>query len=114
MSFVSRVFSSLSFSLLLIGTALAQSQSSTTAVRSTHSLPSPTEATVNSIVERYFERLAAKDLEGLMRLWSTDSTAAAARKKATAELFASTKSLTLKSLVVRKTNVTNDKARVRV
>ena len=114
MSFASRAVSSLSVNLLFIVSVLAQSQSSTTAVRSTHSLPSPTEAAVNSTVGRYFELLAAKDLDGLIKLWSTDATNAAARKKATAELFASSKTITLRSLAVRKTNITNDKARVRV
>lgn len=77
--------------------------------------PSPSEETaVRAVVEKYFTVYANRDLDGLMRLWSAKSPEREARRKSTAELFASSEKITLKSFAVRRASVTGASARVRV
>jgi CHAT domain-containing protein len=66
------------------------------------------------VAEKYFVLYAAKDLDGLISLWSANSPELEARKKSAAELFASSEKIALESFAVRQVSVAGDKARVRV
>jgi CHAT domain-containing protein len=70
LSFALRVFYPLALSLSIISAVLAQSQSASSAL---NSIQSPAEGAVRGVVERYFALYAAKDLDGLMNLWSEKS-----------------------------------------
>jgi len=69
---------------------------------------------VRGVVEKYFALYAAKDLDGLISLWSAKSPELEARRKSAAELFAGSEKIALKSFAVRQVSVAGDKARVRV
>ncbi len=114
MSFAFHVFYSLALGLSLLSPVLAQSQSTSSAPSSTHPNQSSAEAAARAVVEKYFALYAAKDLDGLMSLWSAKSPELEARKKSAAELFASSEKIALKSLAVRQIKLDGEKARVRV
>src|SRR5262249_38189940 len=85
-SFMFRVpFCSLALSLILVCPGAPQSLSSSSFPASPQLSD---ESAVRAIVEKYFALYAAKDLGGLMNLWSEKSPDLESRKQATQKLFA--------------------------
>src|SRR5262245_57733273 len=102
---------SIVLSLNLISPVWAQVQSLPSTLNIS---PSSAESVLRAVAEKYFALYAAKDLDGLMSLWSANSPQLEARKKSAAEFFASSEKIALESFAVRRVSVTSDQARVRV
>jgi CHAT domain-containing protein/tetratricopeptide (TPR) repeat protein len=81
MSSAIRVFCSLAVSLSLISPAFAQVQSSPSAVKISPTSTEAAESAARAVVEKYFALYAAKDVDGLMSLWSEKSPDYASLKK---------------------------------
>jgi CHAT domain-containing protein/tetratricopeptide (TPR) repeat protein len=101
---------SLALSLILVSIATPQSQPS--------SVPAPpqssSESAVRAMAEEYFALYAAKDLDGLMSLWSKQSPDLESRKQEIQKLFASYEKIEVKSLAVLRVTIAGEKARLRV
>jgi hypothetical protein len=112
MPFALRVWCiSLVLSVSLVSPVLAQPQSSASVPNIS---PASAESALRAVAEKYFALYTAKDLDGLMALWSATSPELEGRKKSTLELFASSEKISRKSFAVRRVSVVGDKARVRV
>ncbi|MBO0862963.1 MAG: CHAT domain-containing protein, partial [Chloracidobacterium sp.] len=98
---------SLTLSLSLICSAYSQSQSPSS--RPGVALGSD-ESDLRALTEAFYQTWAAKDLNGWLRLWSSQAPEPEARQKVTAELYANTAMITLKSLAVRRVVVIGQKA----
>ena len=72
------------------------------------------ETALRALAENYFKTWAAKDLDGLARLWSQQSPDLETRKKAWQELFASSAKIEVNQLLLQRVKIEGDKASVRV
>ncbi len=99
----------LALSLSLINPALAQPQSSSSVPSSP---PSSAESAVRALVEKYFVRYAAKDLDAVMSLWSEKSPDYASLKQNLQRQFA-TEDFSVSDTVISRVKVESDKARLR-
>jgi CHAT domain-containing protein/Tfp pilus assembly protein PilF/ketosteroid isomerase-like protein len=72
------------------------------------------EAALRTLTEKFFAAYQAKDLDGLMRMWSAKSADLAAGKQSFEQTFAAVDKAELKSLSIRKLTVDGDQATVRV
>src|SRR5215468_4358130 len=98
MSFVFRAqLCSMALSLILVRPAAPQSQSSPSVPASPQS---SAESPLRAVVEKYFALYAAKDLNGLMSLWSGQSPDLESRKQGMQKLFAGYEKIEVKSLAV--------------
>src|SRR2546428_854242 len=105
----------LALSLNLANSAPAQSQSSPPGSKSPPLIPSSSQSSAaRALVEKYFSLYAAKDLDGLMSLWSEQSPDFESRKQAMQKLFAGYEKIEVKSPVVLRVTVEGEKARLRV
>src|ERR1051325_9378336 len=87
MPFTIRVsFYSIALSLSLIGSALAQIQSFSSAP---HAFQSSAELEARAVVEKYFALYVSKDLDGLMGLWSAKIPDPGGKRKAIEKQLAS-------------------------
>ncbi|HKC88991.1 MAG TPA: hypothetical protein VKG02_23615, partial [Blastocatellia bacterium] len=111
MSFALRAqLCSLALSLTLVSRATPQSQSSSAPA----STQSSAESAVRAVAEKYFALYAAKDLDGLMSLWSGQSPDLESRKQGMQKLFAGYEKIEMKSLAVLRVTIAGEKARLRV
>jgi len=110
MSFAFRVsLCLLVFSLSLINSPLAQSQSSTSVPGSP---PSSAESAVRAVVEKYFVLYAAEDLDGVMSLWSEKSPDYASLKQNLQRQFA-TEDFSFSDPMISRVKVESEKASLR-
>src|SRR5262245_31373129 len=72
------------------------------------------EAAVRALVEQFLATYAKKDLESLMRLFSTKSPDLPARKESLQKVFADNDHIEIVSLSIIKLNVNGDQANARV
>src|SRR5262245_14212712 len=111
MSFALRAqLCSLALSLTLVSRATPQSQSSSAPA----STQSSAESAVRAVAEKYFALYAAKDLDGLMSLWSGQSPDLESRKQGMQKLFAGYEKIEVKSLAVLRVTIAGEKAKLRV
>ena len=96
--------------LSLIGTVFAQVQSSSSAL---HDSPSSTESAVRAVAEKYFALYAAKDLSGLMSLWSAKTTDPAGKRKAI-EMQLETSDVSIRDLTISRVKIEGERATLRV
>ena len=80
MWFTIRVVFSLALSFSLTSAVTAQSQSSSSALKSPQPISSSSETAVRGVVAKYFALYAEKDLDALMRMWSSTSPQLEARE----------------------------------
>ena len=107
MSSASRVSSCLlALSLILTGPALAQSQSVPGSSQSSG------ESAVRAVVENYFARYGAKDIDGMMSLWSEKSPDFASFKQNLQRLFAAEDS-SVSDPAISRVKVESEKASLR-
>src|SRR4030095_16409058 len=112
MPFVSSVsFLLLASSLCLSGVVLSPIQSSASVLKASQS---SAETEARALVEKYFAFYAAKDLDGLMSLWSKQSPDLESHKQETQKLFAGYEKIGVKSLAVLRVTIAGEKARLRV
>ncbi|HEU0185684.1 MAG TPA: tetratricopeptide repeat protein, partial [Blastocatellia bacterium] len=112
MSFMFRAqLCSLALSLIVVCPAAPQSQSSSS-IPDSHQ--SPAESAARAVVEKYFALYAAKDLDGMMILWSQQSPDLESRKQAMRKLFTDYDKIEVKSLVIRIVTIEGEKAKLRV
>src|SRR5262249_34112584 len=83
-------------------------------MRQLSSPQSSNEAAVRAVVEKYYALYAAKDLDGLMSLWSKQSPDLESRKQAMQKLFADYEKIEMKSPVILRVTIEGQKARLRV
>src|SRR5262245_55342054 len=102
---------SLALSLILVCPASPQSQSSSSVPASPQS---SAESAVRAVVEKYYELYAAKDLDGLMSLWSEQSPTLESRKQEMQKLFAGYDKIEVKNLAVLRVTIAGEKARLRL
>src|SRR5215468_5955628 len=102
---------SLALSLIIVRPAAPQSQSPSS-VPASHQ--SSAESAARAVVEKYFALYAAKDLDGMMSLWSQQSPDLESRKQAIRKLFTDYDKIEVKSLVIRSVTIEGEKARLRV
>src|SRR5262249_20654328 len=72
------------------------------------------EATIRSLIERYFAAYAREDLDAITRMWSDNSPELAANRKRLEGLFAGNERIEVKMLSIRRIEVDGDAARARV
>jgi CHAT domain-containing protein/Tfp pilus assembly protein PilF len=112
MSFALRAqLCSLALSLILVSRGAPQSQSSSSVPASPQS---SAESAARAVAEKYFPLYAAKDLDGLMSLWSEQSPDLESRKQELQNLFAGYEKIEVKSLAVLRVTIAGEKARLRV
>jgi CHAT domain-containing protein/Tfp pilus assembly protein PilF len=97
--------------LILASPATPQYQSSSSVPASPQS---SAESAVRAVVGKYYALYAAKDLDGLMSLWSEQSPDLESRKRAMQKLFADYERVEVKSLAVLRVTIEGEKARLRV
>src|SRR5215468_9307918 len=97
---------SLALSLILVSRAAPQSQSSSSVPTSPQS---SSESAVRAVAEKYFALYAAKDLDGLMSLWSEQSPDLESRKQEMQKLFAGYEKIEVKSLAVPGVKIEGEK-----
>src|SRR5215470_3041873 len=102
---------SLALSLIIVSPAAPQSKSSSS-IPASHQ--SSAESAARAVVEKYFALYAAKDLDGLMSLWSEQSPDLESRKQEMQKLFAGYEKIEVKSLAVHRVTIAGEKARLRV
>jgi CHAT domain-containing protein/Tfp pilus assembly protein PilF len=102
---------SLALGLILVSPASPQSQSSSSVPASPQS---SAESAVRAVVEKYYALYAAKDLDGLMSLWSGQSPDLESGRQAMQKLFADNEKIEVKSPVVLRVTIEGEKARLRV
>src|SRR5262249_50405539 len=102
---------SLALSLVLFCPAPPQSPSSSPVPAYPQSSD---ESAVRGVVEKYFSLYAAKDLGGLMSLWSEKSPDLESRRQAMQKLFAGYEKIEVKNPVVLRVTIEGEKARLRV
>jgi CHAT domain-containing protein len=72
------------------------------------------ETAVRALAQDFYDALARKDLDAVLRLWSEKSPELSSRRETTQKLFAGHEKIELKSLAVRKATIKGDVARLRV
>ena len=112
MSFTLRIsLCFLASSLTFISPTLTQSQSEPPTTAAQHSAD---EAALRSLAETFFHTLAAKDLNGFLRLWAPESPNLESRKQETQKLFVDDENIEVKKVTVYKVTIDGEKARLRV
>ena len=100
---ISRLVSSLLFVVLLFGFSpgLVSAQTEDTAA-------------IKKLVEQFFSAYAKEDIEGLMSLWSQDSTELTASKQSFQKAFNDLKNIEIKNLDIRHVTIEANEAKVRL
>jgi CHAT domain-containing protein/uncharacterized protein HemY len=99
--FVVLLLTNLLFCLLISAPSFAQT-------------PSPDEASLRRLIERYFAAYEKEDLNALIGQWSEKSPDLAANQKSLQESFAATQKIEIKALTIGKITGDGDKVRVRL
>lgn len=71
-------------------------------------------AAIRKLVEQFFSAYAKEDIEGLMSLWSQDSTELTGSKQSFQKAFSDLNNIEIKNLSIRKVTIDTDKATVRL
>src|SRR5688572_29645817 len=71
-------------------------------------------AAIRKLVEQFFSAYAKEDIEGLMSLWSQDSTELTTSKQSFQKAFSDLNNIEVKNLDLRKVTLEADKATVRL
>src|SRR5260370_11437694 len=72
------------------------------------------EAALRALAEQFYAAPAKKDLDGFLQLWSAKAPALAARRQTMEKLFADNEKIEVKGVVIRKTALEGETAKLRV
>src|ERR1041384_4777958 len=97
---------SIALSLSLIGSALAQVQSFSSAPNAVQSSAEPE---VRAVVEKYFALYVSKELDGLMSLWSAKIPDAAGKRKAIEKQLAAL-DVSINNLTISRVKIEGERA----